>query len=76
MRQHNDPEYRDEEPKEVPARTRIEFEAWFDDSLERASAVGYNGNRPVSFGGPTRDEMDLRWMHYTNTAPMDLDTED
>ncbi len=69
-------EYRDEEPKKVPAGTRIEFEAWYDNSLERASAVGYNGNRPVSFGGPTWDEMDLGWMHYTNTAPMDLDTED
>ena len=53
---------------EQPAR--VEFEMWYDNSIERATAVGYNGNRPVSFGGPTWDEMDLGWMNFTDAEPV------
>ena len=63
-------EYRDQEPKKVPAGTRIEFEMWYDNSPEKAAEIGFNAERPVSFGGPTWDEMDLGWMHYTNTDPV------
>lgn len=62
-------EYKDENLKTIPAGTRVEFEMWYDNSPERA-AIGFNSNRPVAFGGPTWDEMDLGWMNYANTEPM------
>ncbi len=54
------------EPKTLPAGTRIEFEMKFDNSPERAAWVGFNPNRPVHFGGPTTDEMDLGWYTFAN----------
>ena len=61
-------DYKDEGLKKIPAGTRIEFEMWYDNSPERGS-IGFNSNRPVAFGGPTWDEMDLGWMSHTPTAP-------
>ena len=61
-------EYKDDGLKKVPAGTRIEFEMWYDNSPERA-AIGFNSNRPVAFGGPTWDEMDLGWMNFAYTEP-------
>lgn len=63
-------EYKDNGLKKVPAGTRVEFEMWYDNSPERAAAVGYNSERPVAFGGPTWDEMDLGWMNYAATKPV------
>jgi len=60
-------EYKD--LKKIPAGTRVEFEMWYNNSLENAEAIGFNGDRAVSFGGPTWDEMDLGWLTYTDTAP-------
>ena len=56
--------------------TRLEFEMWYDNSSERAAAIGFNSNRPVAFGGPTWDEMDLGWLNYTNTEPVDFGSTD
>lgn len=61
--------YKHEGLKKLPAGTRVEFEMWFDNSKERAELVGFNADRPVAFGGPTWDEMDLGWMTYTDTDP-------
>lgn len=61
--------YEYDELKKIPAGTRIEFEMWYNNSLESAAAIGFNANRAVSFGGPTWDEMDLGWMTHTDTEP-------
>lgn len=58
--------------KQMPAGTRIEFEILFDNSEERAEEVGFNPARPVRFGGPTTDEMDLGWLTFSNTAPVEV----
>jgi len=63
-------EYKRGKMKNIPAGTRVEFEMWYDNSPERAALLGINADRPVAFGGPTWDEMDLGWMNYTNTEPM------
>lgn len=56
------------EPKVIPAGTRIEVTMHFDNS--DGNPYNPNPNRPVSFGGPTTDEMALGWMSYANTAPI------
>lgn len=56
--------YSFEEPKKIPAGTRIEFEMVYDNSTERAEWVGFNPARAIHFGGPTTDEMDLGWYSY------------
>jgi len=57
-------EYHDGGLKRLPAGTRVEFEMWYDNSAGRAAAIGYNHARPVAFGGPTWDEMDLSCEDY------------
>ena len=54
--------YRYAEPKMIPAGTRLEFTAHFDNSAERAEWVGFNPERAIRFGGPTTDEMHLGWL--------------
>lgn len=58
--------------KVIPAGTRIEMELVFDNSKENADAIGFNPARPVHFGGPTTDEMDLAWI---TVAPVKSRTE-
>lgn len=53
------------EPKRLPAGTRLEMQLWYDNSSERAEAIGFNANRAVKFGGPTTDEMDLAWFTFS-----------
>lgn len=62
-------DYKDDGLKELPAGTRVEIEMWFDNSAERGDTGLFNSNRPVSFGGPTWDEMDLGWMNSSPTKP-------
>ena len=54
-----------EEPKLIPAGTRIEMEFWFNNSEERGELAGTDPERSISFGGPTTDEMDLAWITIT-----------
>jgi hypothetical protein len=71
--------YHYKDPKLIPAGTRIEFEMKYDNSPENAERVGFNPNRPVHFGGPTTDEMDLGWYTYANadgSAPGSYDGDD
>lgn len=56
------------EPKVIPAGTRIEFEIVYDNSDENAERVGFDSSRAISFGGPTTDEMDLGWITYAKTG--------
>ena len=53
--------------KKIPAGTRIEWEIFYDNSVERAERVGFNSDRAVHFGSPTTDEMDLGWMSFSPT---------
>jgi mono/diheme cytochrome c family protein len=43
--------------KQVPAGTRIEYTAWFDNSPEKAAIYGFDPTRTVRFGQPSTDEM-------------------
>ncbi|MFP6584712.1 MAG: hypothetical protein VCD00_19420 [Candidatus Hydrogenedentota bacterium] len=54
--------------KKIPAGTRVEWEIIYDNSPENAASNGFNSDRPVSFGRPTTDEMDLGWMTYAPSA--------
>ena len=55
------------EPKQVPAGTRIQFEAHFDNSVDNESNP--NPSVPVRFGGPTTAEMMLGFMASAPTKP-------
>lgn len=43
--------------KRVPAGTRVEYTAWYDNSLEMASERGFNPEQTVTFGPSSTDEM-------------------
>ncbi|REJ76722.1 MAG: hypothetical protein DWQ36_05525 [Acidobacteria bacterium] len=43
--------------KQVPAGTRIEYTAWYDNSPEKAAIYGFDPTRTVTFGQPSTDEM-------------------
>jgi len=57
------------EPKLLPAGTRVEIEAWFTNTEERAEIAGINPDRPVRWGGPTTDEMDLMMVTVADAKP-------
>ena len=62
-------DYTFKEPKKVPAGTRVEYVAHFDNSAD-------NPNNPdpqakITFGEATTDEMMIGFIHYSNTKPID-----
>lgn len=57
-----------QEPKHLPAGTRLEVDLVYDNSPENAQRVGFNSGRAVRFGGPTTDEMDLGWYTFSATG--------
>lgn len=60
------------EPKEIPAGTRIEVRALYDNSLERAAQSGQiNVHRAVQYGAPTTDEMMNPFIAWTYVEPDD-----
>ena len=59
-----------EEPKFIPAGTRVEVSMWYDNDAKRAERTGINPNRAVRFGNPTTDEMMFGWIDYTDAKPM------
>lgn len=67
--------YKYNEPKLVPAGTRIEVSMWFDNSPERAEASNLNSKRAVRYGGPTTDEMMNGWIGFTHTKSKDYTQE-
>lgn len=67
--------YQYQEPKEIPAGTRIEVTMWYDNSPERASARGFDSTRAVRFGEETTDEMMLGFLNYAHTEPIDFEAE-
>jgi mono/diheme cytochrome c family protein len=63
--------YAYKEPKFIPEGTRLEMELFYDNSQERGEFAGIDPSRPVRFGGPTTDEMDLAWMITAPAKPAD-----
>lgn len=61
--------YKFADPKVLPAGTRIEMEFWYNNSKEKAEAIGFNDKKAVRFGGPTTDEMDIAWIEIAPVAP-------
>ncbi len=57
------------QPKKVPAGTRVEFTAHYDNSTDNL----YNPDPNISmqWGGPTTMEMMIGYISYCNTAPSD-----
>lgn len=45
------------EMKKVPAGTRIEFTAWYDNTTDRAKQFGFDHEKTVKFGQASTDEM-------------------
>jgi hypothetical protein len=60
-------------PKRLPAGTRLEYEAWFDNST--ANAANPNAAVAVNPGRETWDEMMLGYVTYSKTEPGDLTVE-
>lgn len=58
------------EPRVLPAGTRLEMELVYDNSQANADRVGFDAAKPVHFGGPTTDEMDLAWITVAPKAPL------
>ncbi len=57
------------ELKRVPAGTRIEFTAWFDNSPERAATRSFNSDKTVRFGRKSTDEMMMGFVMSAAAAP-------
>ncbi len=60
------------EPKQIPAGTRIEATIWFNNSPDRAGERGFDSKRAIHFGGATTDEMMLGFLNFTHTEPVDF----
>jgi hypothetical protein len=56
--------YKFKQPKVLPAGSRLDVQLWFENTAERAAANGFSNERPVVWGGPTTDEMDLGFLSY------------
>lgn len=54
------------EPKRLPAGTKLEFAAWYDNSPEYGSLRGFDSTKPVRYGQKSTDEM---MMGFAMTAP-------
>jgi len=59
--------YHFKELKRIPAGTRVEFTASYDNSAENAARVGFDSTRAVRYGEPTTDEMMFGFMTIAPT---------
>ena len=64
------------EPKFIPAGTRVELIIHFDNTMEREEIIRAQGTeidsqRAVRFGGPTYDEMMLGFVDYAYHVPLE-----
>lgn len=60
--------YRYDQFKQIPAGTRLEFTAWYDNSPEYGELRGFDPNKHVRFGRWSSDEM---MMGFVVMAPLD-----
>lgn len=58
------------EPKRVPANTKISYTAWYDNSPEMAERRNFDSNQTVTFGPASTDEM---MMGFMMAAPVEDD---
>lgn len=58
--------YRYGDLKRIPAGTKIEFTAWFDNSPEKAAVYNFDADREVTFGPRSNDEM---MMGFVSSSP-------
>lgn len=65
--------YRYDELKRIPAGTRIEFTAWFDNSPEKAELYNFDSNKTVIFGPESTDEM---MMGFVTSAVVEPEPEE
>ena len=63
-------DYTFNEPLMLPAGTRVEFHATYDNSDK--NAFNPDPSIPVRWGGPTTDEMMIGFIHYCDAEPRDL----
>ncbi len=64
-------DYSYREPKRVPAGTKIEYTAIFDNSS--ANPHNPDPNQPVTWGEATTDEMMIGFIHWTDSEPIGTD---
>ncbi len=62
-------DYTYREPKRVPAGTRIEYTAVFDNSENNPNNP--DPTKTITWGEATTDEMMIGFIHYTSTEPID-----
>ncbi|MEE2777183.1 MAG: alkyl hydroperoxide reductase [Acidobacteriota bacterium] len=62
------------EPKVIPAGTRLEYTAWFDNSVDNPSNP--DANKAQGWGRETWDEMMLGYITYSSTEPKKLTVEE
>jgi len=61
--------YEFKEPRRLPAGTRLEVTLVYENTAERGERAGIDPSRPVRFGGPTTDEMDLGFIFFADAEP-------
>ncbi len=57
--------------KRVPAKTRLEYTAWYDNSEEMADVRGFDPQQTVTFGQKSTDEM---MMGFVTSSPVPKDS--
>ncbi|MEM6706476.1 MAG: hypothetical protein AAF690_27430 [Acidobacteriota bacterium] len=63
------------DPKRIPAGTRVEVTMWYDNTKEREEIIKGQGtditaDRAVSWGGPTYEEMMIGFIDYAYEVPL------
>ena len=61
-----------QQPKQIPAGTRVEATMWFNNTKELGDVKGFDSKRAIRFGGKTTDEMMLGFLNYTHTVAKDF----
>lgn len=59
--------------KKIPANTKIEFTAWFDNSEEMAAERDFDSNQTVTFGPESTDEMMMGFIMAAPSVKEDSD---
>jgi len=61
--------YRFRELKRIPAGTRIDFTAWYDNTADKAALFGFDSTRTVTFGPESTDEMMMGFITSAVVEP-------
>ncbi len=66
-------DYSFKEPLDVPAGTRVEFTAYYDNSVD--NVFNPDPTIPMGWGGPTTMEMMIGYVSYCDTEPVQIPAE-